>query len=131
MRDRFSGAVEAFARRNGSPAVVHGDPSRHRSTDNVPSSKQVETERGRVCRASSASKRVVVSSNRPSSSAEFAESRSNWLSSGGGRVSTTQRVQPGFESKSSSFTRTATSRGGRDDALRSFELLTIGSGKRK
>ncbi|XP_017222333.1 casein kinase 1-like protein 10 isoform X1 [Daucus carota subsp. sativus] len=131
MRDRFSGAVEAFTRRNGSPAVVHGDPPRHRSTENVPLSKQVDTERGRVSRASSASKRVVVSSSRPSSSAEFVENRSNRLSSGGGRLSTTQRVQPGFESKSSSFTRTATSRGGRDDALRSFELLTIGSGKRK
>lgn len=41
MRDRFSGAVEAFARKNGSAAGLHGDHSRHRSSDNVPSSKDV------------------------------------------------------------------------------------------
>ncbi|KAK1390658.1 Protein kinase domain-containing protein [Heracleum sosnowskyi] len=130
VRDKFSGAVEAFARRNGSPAVVHGDHPRHRSTEDVPLSKQVDPERGLVSRTTSASKRAILSSSRPSSSAEFAENRSNRLGSGG-RISTTQRVQPGFESKSSSFTRTATSRGGRDDALRSFEMLTIGTGKRK
>lgn len=92
--------------------------------------QQVERERGLVSRASSTSKRAIMSSSRPSSSAEFAENRSNRLGSGG-RLSAAQRVQPGFESKSSSFTRTATSRGGRDDALKSFELLTIGAGKRK
>lgn len=38
IRERFSGAVEAFSRRNGSG---HGDHSRHRSSDDVPSSKDV------------------------------------------------------------------------------------------
>lgn len=38
IRDKFSGAVEAFSRRNGSG---HGDHSRQRSPDNVPSSKEV------------------------------------------------------------------------------------------
>lgn len=231
MRDRLSGAVEAFARKNGSPAALHGDYSRHRTSDNVLSSKdvvskiqrlfscthsliaiyylcenpklfqdsvytyfvsiytradvhliwglmmtmyylfaccfcllqQVDTERGRVSRTTSASKRAVVSSSRPSSSGEPSENRLNRLGSSSGRLSTTQRaqpgfesksssfttqriqpgfesksssfttqrIQPGFESKSSSFTRGVASRGGRDDALRSFELLTIGSGKRK
>lgn len=42
IRDRFSGAVEAFARRNGSGLGLHsGDYSRHRSSDDVPSSKDV------------------------------------------------------------------------------------------
>lgn len=41
IRDRFSGAVEAFARRNGSGHALHGDQSRYRSIDDVPSSKDV------------------------------------------------------------------------------------------
>lgn len=40
VRDRFSGAIEAFARRNASPRH-HGDHSRHRASDGVPSSKDV------------------------------------------------------------------------------------------
>jgi len=40
IRDRFSGAVEAFARRNGSGLGLHGDHSRHRSSDDVPSSSK-------------------------------------------------------------------------------------------
>ena len=93
-----------------------------------------ESDRGRISRTVSSSKRAVVSSSRPSSSGEPSESRSNRLGSGSGRISTTQRIhsQPGFESKSSSFSRALpSSRGGRDDALRSFELLTIGNTKRK
>ncbi|XP_041000633.1 casein kinase 1-like protein 11 isoform X1 [Juglans microcarpa x Juglans regia] len=129
IRERFSGAVEAFSRRNGSG---HGDHSRHRSSDDVPSSKDVQpdSERGRSSRNGSASKRPVMSSSRPSSSGEPSENRSSRLVSGNGRLSTTQRIQPGFESKTS-FSRGATTRGSRDDALRSFELLSIGTGKRK
>ncbi|GFS34140.1 casein kinase I [Actinidia rufa] len=139
IRDRFSGAVEAFSRRNGPGAGLrsdnsrHRDHSRHRSSDDVPSSKdvQADSERGRTSRNGSTSKRVVVSSSRPSSSGEAGENRTSRLGSGSGRLSTTQRIQPGFESKSSSFTRATATRAGREDPLRSFELLTIGTGKRK
>ena len=74
-----------------------------------------------------------MSGGRPSSSGDHSENRSGRVvsGSGSGRLSTTQRAQPGYESKSSSFSRGAATRSGRDDALRSFELLTIGSGKRK
>ncbi|KAJ7954696.1 putative Casein kinase [Quillaja saponaria] len=133
FRDRFSGAVEAFGRRNGSGHGLHGDQSRHRSSDDLPSSKDVQpdSERGRgSSRTGSTSKRPVISSSRPSSSAEPSENRSSRLVSSSGRLSTTQRIQPGFESKTS-FTRTAATRGGRDDMLRSLELLSIGTGKRK
>ncbi|KAH9681982.1 Casein kinase 1-like protein 10 [Citrus sinensis] len=68
-----------------------------------------------LSRNSSSLKRAIMSGGRPSSSG-----------SGSGRLSTTQRAQPGYESKSSSFSRGAATRSGRDDALRSFELLTIG-----
>ncbi|KAG6393417.1 hypothetical protein SASPL_147658 [Salvia splendens] len=116
VRERLSGAVEAFSRRND---ASHGDHARHKSSDDVPSSKEVQadTAKGRISRPST-SKRAVASSGRPSTS--------------GGRLTTTQRLQPGFESKTSSFTRAGATRGGgRDETLRSFELLTIGTGKRK
>ncbi|EYU32566.1 hypothetical protein MIMGU_mgv1a0129211mg, partial [Erythranthe guttata] len=92
---------------------------------------QTDSERNRISRPSSTSKRAVVSSSRPSSSGEPSENRHSRLGSGSGRISTTQRLQPGFESKSSSFTRASATRGVRDETLRSFELLTIGAGKRK
>ncbi|XP_034685542.1 casein kinase 1-like protein 10 isoform X1 [Vitis riparia] len=134
IRDRFSGAVEAFSRRNNSGSGYHGDQSRHRGSEDVPSSKDVQTDSERPrssSRNGSTSKRAVVSSSRPSSSGEPTETRASRLVSGSGRLSTTQRIQPGFESKSSSFTRASAARGGREDPLRSFELLTIGSGKKK
>ncbi|KAG5004509.1 hypothetical protein JHK82_028525 [Glycine max] len=129
----FSGAVEAFARRNGSGLVLHSELSRHKSSDDVPSSKDVQanSERPRSSsRNGSSSKKPVLSSSRPSSSGEPSESRSSRLVLSSGRLSTTQRLQPGFESKTS-LSRASATRGGRDDTLRSFELLSLGSGKRK
>jgi hypothetical protein len=38
IRDRFSGAVEAFARKNSTGHAMHRDQSRHRSSDDVVSS---------------------------------------------------------------------------------------------
>ncbi|CAJ2628145.1 unnamed protein product [Trifolium pratense] len=134
IRDRFSGAVEAFARRNGSGTGLHSDNSRHRSSDDRPSSKdvQADSERPRSSsRHGSSSKRPVLSSSRPNSSGEPSESRSSRLLLSSSRLSTTQRTQPGLESKTSSFNRVSGTRGGRDDTLRSFELLSLGTGKRK
>jgi len=131
--ERPSGAVEAFARRNGSGLVLHSELSRHKSSDDVPSSKDVQanSERPRSSsRNGSSSKKPVLSSSRPSSSGEPSESRSSRLVLSSGRLSTTQRLQPGFESKTS-LSRASATRGGRDDTLRSFELLSLGSGKRK
>ncbi|CAI9775991.1 unnamed protein product [Fraxinus pennsylvanica] len=93
--------------------------------------QQTDSQRGRLSRTGSTSKRAVLSSSRPSSYGEASENRNSRLGSGSGRLSTIQRLQPGFESKSSSFTRATVSRGGHDDALRSFHLLRVGSGKRK
>ncbi|GAB4850885.1 Casein kinase 1-like protein 10 [Ancistrocladus abbreviatus] len=132
IRERFSGAVEAFARRNNPVPGLYGDHSRNKSSDD-PLSKdvQADSERGRSSRNGSTSKRAVVSTSRPSSSGEPSESRSSRLLSTSGRLSTTQRIQPGFESKTSSLARTSATRPVRDDALRSFELLSIGAAKRK
>jgi casein kinase 1 epsilon len=119
--------VSAFAVRN-----ISGDHSRLKSKD-IPSSKDVrvvDPEKGRVARTGSASRRAAVTTAvRPNSSG--GENRPVRPSSGSGRVSSSQRVQTVFETKSSSLTRAATTRIGRDDALRSFEMLTIGTAKRR
>lgn len=93
--------------------------------------QQADSERPRSSsRNGSSSKKPVLSSSRPSSSGEPSESRTSRLVLSSGRLSTTQRLQPGFESKTS-LSRASATRGGRDDTLRSFELLSLGSGKRK
>ncbi|KAK9931193.1 hypothetical protein M0R45_018480 [Rubus argutus] len=71
LHDRFSGAVEAFSRRNGSRRCLHGDASRHRSTDDAPSSKDMQPDSERTLSSSrngSNSKRPLISSSWPSSS---------------------------------------------------------------
>ncbi|XP_010551681.1 PREDICTED: casein kinase 1-like protein 11 isoform X2 [Tarenaya hassleriana] len=138
LRERFLGAVEAFTRRNVKSNGVQGDGTRHRSSDgNIPSSKELnESERpSSSSRKGSTSKRAVMSSSQPDSSGEPSENRSGKLfPSGGGRVSTTQRLQQVYESKSSPFTTRAsavTRPGPVDSAIRSFELLSMSSGKKK
>ncbi|XP_073302730.1 casein kinase 1-like protein 10 [Primulina huaijiensis] len=128
IRDKFSGAVEAFSRRNTSGHARPGDYSRHRtSSEDVPSSKDVQpdSERGRTSRNGSSSKRAAISSSRPSSSGEVTDGRSSRLVSSTGRISTAHRIQPGIESKPPSFSRAAITKGSRDDPLRSFDFLSI------
>ncbi|XP_076889491.1 casein kinase 1-like protein 9 isoform X2 [Bidens hawaiensis] len=96
---------ETFSRRNP-PGGSRLELSRNRMSEDVPSSKdvQADSEKVRSSRNGSSSKRAsfLSSSNKPSSSAEA----SRLMSSSGARLSTTQR-------------------GGREDPLRSFELLNI------
>ncbi|TMW92176.1 casein kinase 1-like protein 7 [Solanum lycopersicum] len=128
IRDRFSGAVGAFSRRNASSSGRHGEHSRHKTSDDIPSSKdvQADSDRGRTSRNCSSSRRAAISSSRPSSSGEPTESRSSSrLVSSSGRLSATQRIHSGAEPKPSLFSRTSVTKGSRDDPLRSFELLSI------
>ncbi|CAI9776674.1 unnamed protein product [Fraxinus pennsylvanica] len=127
IRDRFSGAVEAFSRRNPAGSGRHGEHSRHRAPEDVPSSKDVQPdlERGRTSRNESTSKRAEISSSRPGSSAGPTDGHSSRLVSSSGRVSTTQRVQPGIVPKFSAFSRTAVTKGPNSDPLRSFDFLSI------
>ncbi|KAL0693085.1 hypothetical protein Bca4012_060265 [Brassica carinata] len=144
-RDRFSGALEAYARRNGSgsAAVQQADrSSRPRTSENVLASTSKDTtpqNYERVerpvssTRHASSSRKAIVSSVRATSSADFTENRSSRVVPNNGRSSTAQRIQlvPDSTSRpSSSFTRAVPSRT-RDSMLQSFELLTIGNGKRK
>ncbi|GAV82992.1 Pkinase domain-containing protein [Cephalotus follicularis] len=124
IRDKFSGAVEAFTRRNTSGSRQHGASS---SKDAQPN-----TERGRTSssRHGSLSKRAVASSSRPSSSCGPSDSRSSWLYSSSSRLSGSQRMPS--DPKTASISRPAGTRGNHNnDQLRNFELLTIGTEKRK
>ncbi|XP_073038122.1 casein kinase 1-like protein 10 isoform X1 [Primulina eburnea] len=124
LRDKFSGAVEAFSRRNSSGPARHGDHLRHRTSDDMPSSKDVlpDSEKGRISRNGSSTKRAAVSTSRPSSSGEVTDGRAGRLVSSSGRISTAQRIQPSIDPKPS---RAAITKGSRDDPLRSFDFLSI------
>lgn len=135
IRDRYSGPV-AFSRRNTSGSGHHSDHySRRRGSDLAPSSKDVhpDSERGHTpsSRHGSAPKRVILSgSSRPSSSGDLGENRGSRLLSGSGRLSTSQRMHhsSSSEPKPANASRT---RGYRDDPLKSFEQLSLGTDKRK
>ncbi|KAH7691111.1 Non-specific serine/threonine protein kinase protein [Dioscorea alata] len=142
IRDRFSGAVEVFSRRNGSSSAHHADHSRRKAVENgpMPSKETVlESEKSRPSsRNGSSSKRAVISSGRPSSSGELIDQqygRANRFasSSSNNRISSLQRShQSGIESRASSRSKAAVGRSSRDDLLhRSFDLLSIGAEKRK
>ncbi|KAK1420568.1 hypothetical protein QVD17_22268 [Tagetes erecta] len=119
---RTSDVREAISRRNP-PGGSCLELSRNRISEDVPSSKdvQIDSEKVRSSRNGSSSKRAsYLSSNKPSSSAEATDGRSSQLlSSSGARLSTTQR---GYDPKPLT---SGTSRGGREDPLRSFEFLQI------
>ncbi|GER24944.1 casein kinase I [Striga asiatica] len=125
IRDRFSGAVEAFSRRNtATSSGRHGEHSRHRTSEDMPSSKdvQLDSERGRTSRNGSSSKRAAAIS---SSSVDPDGRTSSRVVSSIGRVSTARRSQPSTDHKPSSFSRAPLTKGSRDDPLRSFEFLSI------
>ncbi|KAI7743607.1 hypothetical protein M8C21_000806, partial [Ambrosia artemisiifolia] len=126
IRDRISGAVEAFSRRNLSGGARQG--SRNKVADDVPSSKDVlpSSERIRSSRDGDSSKWAAIASSRPGSSVEPTEARlARHVSASGARISTTHRVQPhpSYETKPLGFSRT--SKSGHEDQLRSFEFLSI------
>ncbi|XP_010906778.1 casein kinase 1 isoform X1 [Elaeis guineensis] len=143
VRDRFSGAVEAFARRHGSGSGQHGDNSKHKALeDSLLSPKEAVHDSDKThassSRNGSTSKRAVISSSRPSSSADPSDqqlSRTSRLlsSSTNSRPSTAQRLHhSGPEPRVSPVARKAPGRVSRDDPPhRSFEFLSISGERRK
>ncbi|KAM7252062.1 hypothetical protein ACFE04_023945 [Oxalis oulophora] len=125
-RDKFTGAVEAFTRRNGSTSRRHGVSS---------SAKSLECEKGQASssRTASVSKRAVASS-RPGSSCGPSD-RSSWLYTNSSRVSASQRMHSEPKSSLSRVTATSTrltaTSASRTDPLRNFEQLTITPEQRK
>lgn len=125
IRDRLTGAVEAISHRNTS-----GDHMKQRSSQDVTTSRdtQRDSEKANLSRVSSSSRRATaVSSNRPTSSNDLGEIRASRLTNGFYRHSSNvQRLHHGTESRPTSRTRaSSTSRGIRDDHIRSFELLSL------
>uniref|UniRef100_A0A453M0E1 Casein kinase I n=1 Tax=Aegilops tauschii subsp. strangulata TaxID=200361 RepID=A0A453M0E1_AEGTS len=149
IRDRFTGAVEAFARRNSSSGRHgHGDHSRHKSiADSFSSSREAlaaDTEKTHILsRTGSSSKMAGTPSSRPTSSGDC----TGRLFSGSGgsssrpSSSTVQRLHQsggsGAENGSSApvpIARNAPGRSSRRDshsAFRSFERLSISADRRK
>ncbi|XP_062200333.1 casein kinase 1-like [Phragmites australis] len=150
IRDRFTGAVEAFARRN-SGSGRHGDHSRHKSlADSFGTSNEAvaDSEKTRIMsRAGSSSKMAVAPSSRPTSSGDCSDQKltGRWVSgsSGSGRPSTAQRLHRsgGAENSSRSSPRSPVARnvpgrgsgsGSRDNTtFRSLERLSISTSRRK
>ncbi|KAH1128885.1 hypothetical protein J1N35_000263 [Gossypium stocksii] len=125
IRDRFSGAVEAFSKRNVSSPSPRRDHSRHKTAEGVTLSKHTHPDSDKRCSSSrygSTSRKAVVTS-RPGSSSEPNDIPQNRQVPSSSRMSTTQRLLA-FESKTSN--RSATVKGSRDNhPLRSFELLSL------
>ncbi|KAG5042953.1 hypothetical protein JHK87_006868 [Glycine soja] len=109
IREKFSGAVEAFSRRNPTSPSPRGDHSKHRSFEEVAVHKDVyhDQEKGRnSSRYGSSSRRPIIpSSTRPSSSGDHTDSHTGQLSSSGNRPSTSHRnIQPMHAKVSESLT---------------------------
>lgn len=127
LRERFTGAVEAFSRRNPSPRAEHSKHRNYEDAAAVHKDAYHDQEKGRSsARYGSSSRRPIISSStRPSSSGDHTDSRTGRLTSSSSRPSTAQRIQPVYETKQPTYTRSGSTRGNRDDPLRSFELLSI------
>ncbi|OMO84456.1 hypothetical protein CCACVL1_10818 [Corchorus capsularis] len=127
IRDRFSGAVEVFTRKNASGSGHLSDHSKQKVSEKASTSKDADNDSGRgrtsSTRPSSLSKRAVASSSRPASSVGPSDSRSSWLLSGSSRLSASQRLQSGSEQKSS-LSRATTSKGVHEDSTDHHSRLT-------
>ncbi|GMH07826.1 hypothetical protein Nepgr_009666 [Nepenthes gracilis] len=138
IRDRFSGAVEVFTRKNVSGSGLQGNQSKHKVLEAVSSSKdlQLNGQRGgnNSTRQGGKWRRAVASTSRPSSAGGPSE-QSGRIVSGSMRLSASQRMKNGSEPSrlgiSSRTANTTTAKVLLDDPTRSFELLSIGREKRK
>ncbi|KAG5071822.1 hypothetical protein JHK86_007033 [Glycine max] len=122
IREKFSGAVEAFSRRNPTSPSPRGDHSKHRSFEEVAVHKDVyhDQEKGRnSSRYGSSSRRPIIpSSTRPSSSGDHTDSHTGQLSSSGNRPSTSHRnIQPMYETKQPTYMHSRSTRGNRDAGM--------------
>ncbi|WOL19377.1 hypothetical protein Cni_G28175 [Canna indica] len=140
VRDRFSGAIEAFTRRNGTGSGHHGEHAKNKILDDahISSKETAEPEKVRPSsRSGSTSKRAIFSSSKTSSLEPSVTHHSRtskiFSSSSTTRPSSAQRVhQHSVDTRSSSISRSAGARGSRNEPLlRSFELLSLGAEKRK
>ncbi|XP_027367711.1 casein kinase 1-like protein 6 isoform X4 [Abrus precatorius] len=121
IREKLSGAVEAFSRRNPASPGPRGDHTKHRTYEDVPVQKDLHYAQHSSTRYGSSSRRAMISSNKQISSSDY----TGRLASSGSRPSGAHRIQPVYDSKPATYTRSGSTRGHRDDPLHSFELLSI------
>ncbi|KAK5813733.1 uncharacterized protein LOC108467706 isoform X2 [Gossypium arboreum] len=124
QRDRSSGAIEVFTRKNASGGGHLSDPSKQKVSEKALPAKDEDNDSGRgrssTTRPSSLSKRAVASSSRPTTSSVGPSDRSSWLLSGSSRLSGGQRLHSGSEPRSS-LSKATTSQAIREDQNQSFE----------
>lgn len=154
IREKFSGAVEAFSRRNPITASPRMDHMRYRASDDVAVHKDMHHAQYNSTRFASNSRKAIVSSGdyarmTPSRGhhAGMTPSRGHYagmtpsrghhagmtpsrghhagMTPGKGHPTTTHRIQPMYETKQATYARNGSTRRHRDDPLRSFELLNI------
>ncbi|KAB2018846.1 hypothetical protein ERO13_D08G234500v2 [Gossypium hirsutum] len=124
QRDKSSGAVEVFTRKNASGGGHLSDPSKQKVSEKALPTKDEDNDSGRgrssTTHPSSLSKRAVASSSRPTTSSVGPSDRSSWLLSGSSRLSGGQRLYSGSEPRSS-LSKATTSQAIREDQNQSFE----------
>ncbi|CAN1292252.1 Casein kinase 1-like protein 6 [Linum perenne] len=123
IRDRFSGAVEAFSTRR----ITSSGPlenSRTRTNETQP-----EAEKGRsTSRHGSNSRRAILPNGRPSSSGDHVDSRMKRTNQAAGHMtSSMQRILPVYDPVKTSGARAAAAATvkSREESLKSFEFLTL------
>ncbi|CAI0464774.1 unnamed protein product [Linum tenue] len=134
----MSGGVDALAGRKSASGIGHRERSKHRQAEDGSSSKdnRSDVEKSRPSSSRNMSKKAVASSSRLSSSNVGSESRSSWLFSNSSRLSTTQRIHSGSDTKAplashhqgGSTPRESTRT---EHQLRSFDNLVIDADRRR
>ncbi|CAN1131559.1 Casein kinase 1-like protein 11 [Linum perenne] len=121
IRERFSGAVEAFSTRR----ITGASPlsSRTRTNETQPEAEKVRS----TSRHGSSSRRVILPNGKPSSSADHGDGRLTRTHHSSGHISSTQRILPGYEPIKSSGARAAAAATtkSREESLKNFEFLTL------
>ncbi|CAN1271102.1 Casein kinase 1-like protein 10 [Linum perenne] len=128
-RERSSGA-DAIGRKSA-PVTSHRERSKHRQGEDASSAKDTRSDidKSRASSSRNISKKAIASSSRLSSSNVGTESRSSWLFSNSSRLSTTQRIHAGSDTKASGSHRVTPAR---DEQLRtSLENLVIDADRRR
>ncbi|CAN1245164.1 Casein kinase 1-like protein 11 [Linum grandiflorum] len=120
IRERFSGAVEAFSTRRITGASPL-DNSRIRTNE---TQQQPEAEKGRsTSRHGSNSRRAILPNIKQTSSGDHGDGRLTRTHHSAGHISSTQRILPAYEPIKSSGARAAAK--SREESLKSFEFLTL------
>ncbi|CAL1382929.1 unnamed protein product [Linum trigynum] len=134
----MSGGVDALAGRKSASGTGHRERSKHRQAEDGSSSKdnRSDVEKSRPSSSRNMSKKAVASSSRLSSSNVGSESRSSWLFSNSSRLSTTQRIHSGSDTKAPLASHHQGGSTPRESArtehqLRSFDNLVIDADRRR